>query len=80
MVTAKPTNLNLNCRGILIFMLIVVLYLAFQDWSLTHSKGAFFFEEEDGSLVNHIYRLDVPKDTSAWITIEPFTLRPGGGD
>ena len=50
-----------------------------QDWSLVHSKGAFFFEEDDDSIVNHIYRLDVPKDTSAWITIEPFNVRPGGG-
>ena len=56
-----------------------VEFPTFQDWSLAHSKGAFFFEEDDGSIVSHIYRIDVPKDSSVWITIEPYSLRSGGG-
>ena len=60
-------------------MCLNVEFPTFQDWSLAQSKGAFFFEEDDGSIVSHIYRLDVPKDSSVWITIEPYSLRSGGG-
>ncbi len=49
----------------------------FQDWGLAHSKGCFFFED-DGSIISHLYRLDVPKDTKVYITIEPFAIRGGG--
>ena len=44
---------------------------------MTHKKGTFFFEE-DGSIIGHQYDLKLSKDTSVWITIEPFSLRPGG--
>ncbi len=51
--------------------------MIFQDWNHTHSKGCFFFEE-DGSIVSHQYSLKLDDDSSVWITMEPFSIRPGG--
>ena len=70
---------DLALLQLIIYVCLNVEFPTFQDWSLAHSKGAFFFEEDDGSIVSHIYRLDVPKDSTVWITIEPYSLRSGGG-
>lgn len=48
-----------------------------QNWKMTHRKGSFFFEE-NGVIISHQYDLKLSRDTSVWITIEPFSLRPGG--
>ena len=44
---------------------------------MAHSKGSFFFDE-DGVIVSHQYTLSLSKETSVWLTIEPFPLKAGG--
>ena len=48
-----------------------------QEWKLSRSKGEFFFEE-DGSIVSHHYQLDLREDSDVWITVEPYSIKPGG--
>ncbi|KAI0209505.1 EF-hand calcium-binding domain-containing protein 7 [Lamellibrachia satsuma] len=47
-----------------------------KEWQLSRSKGEFFFEEDD-SIISHHYLLDLPEDSDVWITVEPFTVKPG---
>ncbi len=43
---------------------------------MTQSKGCFFVEDK-GELVTHQFQLDISKTTPVWITLEPFSLKPG---
>lgn len=47
-----------------------------KEWKLSRSKGEFFFEE-DASIVSHHYRLDLREDSDVWITVEPYSIKPG---
>ena len=57
--------------------IMYVLSVWTQDWNSAYSKGCFFFEE-DGSILSHLYSLRIPKDTSMWITVEPYRIKSGG--
>lgn len=48
-----------------------------RDWRQKLIKGCFFIEE-DSSIFGHQYTLELPRDSTVWITLEPYSLRPGG--
>ncbi|XP_014670223.1 PREDICTED: EF-hand calcium-binding domain-containing protein 7-like isoform X2 [Priapulus caudatus] len=43
-----------------------------QDWYHHKSKGIFYLEE-DSTVVNHHYILKLPRSSSVWMTIEPYS-------
>lgn len=48
--------------------------LGFQEWQCAQSKGCFYLEE-DGEIVSHKYRLQLPQRSTVYITIRPLPLR-----
>ncbi|XP_078658138.1 EF-hand calcium-binding domain-containing protein 7-like isoform X2 [Branchiostoma floridae x Branchiostoma belcheri] len=44
-----------------------------ESWNHVQRKGCFHFEE-DGSIISHEYKLDLPHATNVWITVQPLYL------
>ncbi|KAM8930454.1 EF-hand calcium-binding domain-containing protein 7 [Pelodytes ibericus] len=44
-----------------------------QDWNLAQSKGCFFLED-NGDIVSHHYKLQVPQKATVFLKIKPYNL------
>lgn len=50
--------------------------LFYQDWSHVSSKGGLFIDN-DGVISSHEYKLQINRDTDAFITIQPAPNKKG---
>ena len=50
--------------------------LCYQDWSHVSSKGGLFIDN-DGVISSHEYKLQINRDTDAFISIQPAPNKKG---